>query len=74
MRVKVSATGIIKNYIPSAKVFELDEGTSIADLKEQCGIKMTITMGYCLNGSLVDSVKKLQDGDELIFIMFVSGG
>lgn len=74
MKIHISATGHLKRFIPEKRMMEFDDGTTLAAIKELCGIGDNVTAGYLLNGKIARAKDVPNDGDEVKFLMIVGAG
>lgn len=77
MQVKVRLVGVLSfNYPAYGKFrpFELEEGSTVKDLRERIGAPADKVHLVSVNGQMVKEDFKLNEGDEVIFFPAASGG
>lgn len=74
MKIEISATGSLKQYLPRQDHIEISNNACLEALKDICGIPKNIPCGFLINGKLGFAKDVLNDGDKVVFIMIVGAG
>jgi len=79
MRVEVRVFATLRDYLPElgigeAKIVEVPEGTTFAQLRDMLGLPADEVKVIMRNGLHVTPDDLVQDGDRIAFIPAVAGG
>ena len=74
MNITVSATGILKQYIPAKKQIVIPVAITLRDLSRLLGIPEKLTMTYTVNGKISQENSTISDNDEVRLLMIAGGG
>lgn len=77
MRVRFSATGNLRQYLPGpgdSVVVEMPEGGTVSDLLRRLGVVWGEAGIIALNGELAGEESLLHDGDEVEMVAPIGGG
>ena len=75
MIIDLNVLGSIKKYIPEdLKQIEIDEGTTIKQLKVKAGIPQNLAVGYVVNGMAVNQDYVIEQNDDVTLVMLMNAG
>ncbi len=80
MNIKIVAFGIARDIFGDSEInFNIEKGTTIAELKEQItmsypGFKKLVSFSIAVNQSYVPEEYAIESNDEIVIIPPVSGG
>lgn len=74
MKIEVSSTGFLKQYLPTPREMTLESEMSVRQLKEICGMDASIKCNFLINDRLVKGETLIRDGDRIVFLMLISAG
>jgi hypothetical protein len=74
MKIFISATGFLKSYVPMEQIITVDEGDTLEQIKDTCGIPSSVLCCYTVNNKLAKATTLIKNGDHIKFLMVAGGG